>query len=749
MRLQDHFERAKWERRDTIFLTAVFVGIILFFVLIPPDLYLYRGDMAYFHAAETAVRESLHNGQLPLWNIYYAEPLLANPQSMVLFPTHVLLRFLPIRFVLAFDIYVHIWLTVAALYLMLHDWGLSRIASAGSALTIGLSSLIMVRAMSGHLAQLPTYPWAILAVFFYRRLLHDYRFTDFVLTVLATSTVILSGHTQQSLTALLIPGSYFLYYVLSHRSMRQILAALGLSALVGVVSIGLLGVQLLPTLEYFPQTVRVDGFTLEEAAIYSLHPLLFMDLISPFLIYSIYPPPGVQEQIFYTGSMTLGLILIAWRFGADQYRGLVRYLVIVSVLAVLLAMGIFGPLFGFVFSLLPFLRAPGRFLQLFTFTFALLTGIGIEALLEGQQRPKRMLWIVFLIQAEIILFVVVWRIITPVPELVLPTGKWPEIIVSVVLVVVWLVGLLLQFTKLSYPTWLKIFIGTLVLDAAITAIFLMSWPMYRNYYPSVIGDISAKSPFACLAKHVDAREVRLSPDLGPKFVRTMEVLGVPGLEDYSAKLTYPGDLMKLGTRGTDLLAASYLITTGSHSPGGDWASLTRDCGLTLWKHNNVLPRIYAVSKIQIVPDTRQASLAAVEESRFDPLESAIVAYSADRPKLPTFPSTPFDYAANITVYSHNEIHAEVQTSQRALVVIADPIYPGWQATVDGSPTDILRVNHALRGVIVEEGQHEIVLKYAPTSFLTGLVITIGTIVLVCIVGAIIAIRGRYRPIPTD
>jgi hypothetical protein len=59
----------------------------------------------------------------------------------------------------------------------------------------------------------------------------------------------------------------------------------------------------------------------------------------------------------------------------------------------------------------------------------------------------------------------------------------------------------------------------------------------------------------------------------------------------------------------------------------------------------------------------------------------------------------------------------------AFVVFSEIYYEGsghdWQAYVDGTPVDHIRVNYLLRGMKVPAGRHEVVFEYAPESYYTG------------------------------
>jgi hypothetical protein len=66
----------------------------------------------------------------------------------------------------------------------------------------------------------------------------------------------------------------------------------------------------------------------------------------------------------------------------------------------------------------------------------------------------------------------------------------------------------------------------------------------------------------------------------------------------------------------------------------------------------------------------------------------------------------------------------VTTAAPGLLVVGDTWMPGWSARVDGSPTEVLRGNHAQRVVpLVAAGRHTIALDYHPTGFAIGFAIT--------------------------
>jgi uncharacterized membrane protein YfhO len=54
-----------------------------------------------------------------------------------------------------------------------------------------------------------------------------------------------------------------------------------------------------------------------------------------------------------------------------------------------------------------------------------------------------------------------------------------------------------------------------------------------------------------------------------------------------------------------------------------------------------------------------------------------------------------------------------------VVVLADSFFPGWRATVDGRPAEVLKTWGALRGVAVGQGAHKIEMEFRPASVYVG------------------------------
>jgi len=80
----------------------------------------------------------------------------------------------------------------------------------------------------------------------------------------------------------------------------------------------------------------------------------------------------------------------------------------------------------------------------------------------------------------------------------------------------------------------------------------------------------------------------------------------------------------------------------------------------------------------------------------------------------------------VTGRDEESLTAEVRVQSAALVVFSEVYEQGWNAYVDGERADIVRTNHALRGVAAPAGEHTIELRYEPESLRIGLWISLAT-----------------------
>ncbi len=97
--------------------------------------------------------------------------------------------------------------------------------------------------------------------------------------------------------------------------------------------------------------------------------------------------------------------------------------------------------------------------------------------------------------------------------------------------------------------------------------------------------------------------------------------------------------------------------------------------------------------------------------------------------------------------SMNRVVVNIDETRPGLLVLADTWYPGWTATVDDVPAEVLPVDGVFRGVEVGEGAHEVVFTYRPFSLVLGLYVSAGTMIIL-LAGMWVFRKKKPRPAAT-
>ena len=102
-----------------------------------------------------------------------------------------------------------------------------------------------------------------------------------------------------------------------------------------------------------------------------------------------------------------------------------------------------------------------------------------------------------------------------------------------------------------------------------------------------------------------------------------------------------------------------------------------------------------------------------------------------------------DTLASISLveYKPNELHYQSKANTDQLAVFSEIFYDkGWNAYIDDSPSPHFRANYVLRGMVIPEGEHEIVFKFEPKSYQTGQTVSLVSSILLLLATAGIVVR---------
>jgi hypothetical protein len=144
----------------------------------------------------------------------------------------------------------------------------------------------------------------------------------------------------------------------------------------------------------------------------------------------------------------------------------------------------------------------------------------------------------------------------------------------------------------------------------------------------------------------------------------------------------------------------------------------------IYENARAMPRAWLVPKVEVV--TADEALRRIRGEGgfpFDPREIALIEPISEA-KI-SFPQNRFEREAEARIvdYQANRLIIETSADKRAALVVSEINYPGWEATIDGSPAPIFNTDYLLRGVIVPEGAHRVEMRYAAPEARRGAIIS--------------------------
>jgi hypothetical protein len=695
------------------------------------------GDLVSFIYPRYAfVARSIRQGVIPLWDpyLYGGQPYLADVQSGLLYPIN-LIAFALIR---SFDYHKLELLAVAHYGLAgLFAYTLGRQLRLGrfGALVAGIvweGSGVLI-AHLGHYNLVAVVIWIPLILASLQPALEgrSVAWAAGAAIVLAVST--LAGHTQLSLYVGLLILVYVVGFALAVRSWMVPLRSL---AIVGGWAVLMCVVQLWPSFELTTLSVRAD-LSYDDAVAFSFLPQKLILFLVPHF-YGRTPdnywgPPSLTENYLYVGILPLVLAAVAIVLVRDWRP---RMFATLAALGLLLSFADWTPLHGWLFALAPGfdkVRAPGRFLVFVDFGLAMLAGIGADVLsrpLARRNVPGFRLVLngmtVFaagmLVVAAPIVYLRLFVNQAQGEGLVRQIETATSSFALSLLFILASLGLLVAYRYRWLRGW----------AAPAVAVALIVVDLFGNngsinptpddpttgfQHPAVVSYLD-KNLGAARVDTVTGVEDVWQPDAPALYsYRSLWGLFDPlTIADYYWfwKIDVPGRSSRL----YDLLGSRYVL---AHKDVVlDFKKFTRiptdDPKIDLFEDTTVLPRAFWVGGVVPTPN-HDAALAAAKADSFDPGRSVVLEASDANGAIAAPPAGPV--AAQLPNDGPNTVVATIDAPSDGYLVLADPYYPGWVATVDGAPSPVLRGDWAFRAVHVPVGHHQVEFKFRPRSLVVG------------------------------
>jgi hypothetical protein len=180
-------------------------------------------------------------------------------------------------------------------------------------------------------------------------------------------------------------------------------------------------------------------------------------------------------------------------------------------------------------------------------------------------------------------------------------------------------------------------------------------------------------------------------------------------------------------------------------PLAKWRWRYGDAEWLVAENTAALPRAFLVSSVRMARHDQDV-LAWMADGPFDPRRVALVepvaVQDAPWPGWSLQQDAP-PGEAWIERYRPTEIVVRTRSATDGFLVLTDPYFPGWRATVDGLATSIYRTDYLFRGVFVPAGERVVRFTYEPLPFRIGAALGLATVALLA-TAALLALGRAAR-----
>jgi len=167
------------------------------------------------------------------------------------------------------------------------------------------------------------------------------------------------------------------------------------------------------------------------------------------------------------------------------------------------------------------------------------------------------------------------------------------------------------------------------------------------------------------------------------------------------------------------------LVSGPDGPGKLWDEYTRFQklkirlkeifrGRKIYIYNNLrfLPRFYLVKQTRVFSD-KEALLDVMSESGSDSFRNAVYLEESIASSLKLDELGFSEGSIVVEDYSPDRIKLSIRVDGNGILVILNSYNPYWECRIDGHSRDIFRVYRTFSGVMVHEGEKEVLLEYRP------------------------------------
>jgi hypothetical protein len=665
-----------------------------------------------------------HTGHFPLWDphVWAGQPLIGQVQPGTLNPLNWILFSIPldqgfIR-IAALNWY---WVTIhylAALfcYLLCRDLGLSQMASVFGGCAFGLGGFMGAIVWPQMLMSALLLP--LILMFFLRVLRGENATRNAAASGALLGASFLGGHHNVPIFFTLVMAGLWIYYFAQAKppvEWRRVAPPAAFFVCFALIA----AAQVLPAIELGKASLRwVNGphaMTWEETVPYNVHES-----------FSLYPTGilGIVIQGFQHNSevfvglvvLTLALLAVSGRWNDRT----VRILGAIGLGGLVFSLGGFSLFHGILYEIVPGLdkvRSPSMAEAIFHLGVVVLAAYGLDWLRSSEIGEMADRIAVRLLAAlSLFLYAALVVMITVRPE----QGEEYKELSLAALVAILLAAILLL--------WKRARLSNGAAGVLLILLLLFELNNVSNYHQV---RMEAASNLRGLAEHGELAAFlkrtgnlsRVDVDRGVIPYNFGDWYGVDELGGFLASAPKSIAETQGDPRYRSLLAVNYFIGAKPARPE-QTVAFEGQGGLKVFLNPGAFPRARMVHRAMSVPDD-QGVISAVVNPSTD-LQRTVVLEGA-APELGSCDGG----SVEVRRYRPTSVVLRTTSPCRAMVILADGWFPGWKATVDGRPARIYAAYNIIRGVVVDAGEHELVMVYRPASVFTGMALALAGIA-ICI-----------------
>lgn len=689
------------------------------------------------------VSERLAAGDLPKWvpYLYGGLPLFSNPGS-TFYPVRLIADFLlPVTWILPFIFVIQFWVAGLGMYLLARELECRSWVALLAGLAFQFTGITVSSVYAGHDGRVIVATFAPLFFYFLHRGIRTGSLAPFAGAAATIGFSLLSFQIQSNYY-LLLAGLAWAVFALINLGFVRHPTALGRRVGLGLAAVAfgfmLASVNFLPFLDYVPESPRgaEGGRGYDYSVSFSMPPAEVLGVAVP-------EHAGILEHYRgdnpfklhteYLGALTVALLLLGLRFSrTSRYWWFFGGLALVTLTV---AFGGHTPLYRLYYELLPGtnrFRAPSISFFVFSLAAVTMAAITLERMAASRDAPgmghetaggsKVAHWLATIVGVAVLGAVFAAASAGAEPRESAVVAGYGRFALFTSLTCG---GLWLWWAEKLRTAGLVVFLGIVtVADLWIVdrRFFETVPPPEMTFAPDdVVFFLQNQDelervwvlPFPAGAAYRNHGNYLMLFDVpqaggehGNQLQRFNEYAGAGEnvYVDWSNFLEYPNFLHAANVR--------YIISMTEI--GTPFLREVHRGSALVYENTAAMPPAYLVEDVIATSDTT-AALTALRSPDFDVARTAVI--YTDEPL--DLPSTALQGSAEVVERTPDRVVVQTTADREALLVLTDNFFEGWTATVNAQERPIVRANHAFRGVVVGEGESEVVFEFRPGDLFLG------------------------------